>query len=225
MTRTTVQKVAVVLNGRFGPPERLLALLERADRVIAADGGANWLMDHGRAPDLLVGDLDSVRPEVLARLQAQGCQIQQHPPAKDETDAELALIAAAALGPQEIAILGALGGRIDHALANLALLAMPALRGIRVTIWDDTSAIWLAQDETEIEGAPGDTVSLLPWGGDARGIVTEGLAYPLRGETLRMGPSRGVSNMLEARSARVTLQEGSLLVVHTPQNSQEMRDD
>jgi thiamine pyrophosphokinase len=224
MTRAAIQRVAVVLNGHLGPPERLLALLDCADRIVAADGGANWLLEQGRTPDLLVGDLDSVRPEVLAWLQARGCQIQRHPPQKDETDAELALAAAAALEPQEIAILGALGGRMDHALANLALLAMPALRGIHVRIWDDTSLIWLVQDESEIEGAPGDLVSLLPWGGDARGIVTEGLAYPLQGETLRMGPSRGVSNVLVGRRARVRLQAGSLLVVHTPRNGPEKQD-
>ncbi len=213
--------VAVALNGQFSPAPRLLALLDRADRVIAADGGANWLLAHGRPPDLLVGDMDSVRPEVLQQLQAQGCQIQRYPAQKDETDAELALAAAAALAPHEIAILGALGGRVDHTLANLALLAMPALAGIHTRIWDDTSVLWLAQGMTEFQGAPGDTVSLLPWGGDARGVVTEGLAYPLRGETLPMGPSRGVSNVLAAPRARITLRAGRLLVVHTPQDSQE----
>jgi thiamine pyrophosphokinase len=216
MATAPVRIVAVALNGAFAPRPRLLALLARADRIIAADGGANWLAAQGHTPHLLVGDMDSVEPGVLARAQAKGCQIQRHPAHKDETDAELALAAAAALRPQEIAILGALGGRMDHALGNLALLGMPALRGILVRIWDATSVIWLAEGETEIQGAPGDTVSLIPWGGDAEGIATEGLAYPLRGEALRVGPSRGISNVLVGERARVTLQAGRLLVVHTP---------
>ena len=167
-------------------------------------------------PHLLVGDLDSISPEALAYCEAQGTRIVRHPPEKDETDAELALLEACRLGATHIILLGALGGRVDHALANIQLLAMPESSACQARIFDGASYLWLAQRLTEIRGEPGDVVSLIPWGGDVEGIVTEGLYYPLRDEPLRVGPARGVSNVLTDPIARVTMRAGRLLVVHTP---------
>ncbi len=211
-----VKRIVIVVNGRFAHEERLLAVLDSADCIIAADGGANWLDAHGRTPHRIVGDMDSVDPALLTRLEQNGCRVVRYPTHKDETDAELALATAAALDPAEIVILGALGGRIDHALGNLSLLSMPVLRGIAVYVFDGQSALWLATGCTEVLGNPGDVVSLIPWGGDACDIHTEGLAYPLRGETLPFGPSRGISNVLLGSSARISLGSGQLLVVNTP---------
>ncbi len=216
MAEESANCIVVMLNGVVRHEPRLPSILDRAEYIIAADGGAACLDALGYIPDLLVGDMDSVEPALLERLEDEGSSIQRHPAQKDETDAELALKAAAALSPHEIIVLGALGGRIDHALGNLALLAMPELDGIPTYVWDGLSLSWLVTESSEIWGTPGDTVSLIPWGGDAVGIVTEGLAYPLQGETLDMGPSRGISNVLAEVPARVTLQEGRLLVVHTP---------
>ncbi len=211
-----IKKVVVVVNGQFAHEERLLAILDSADCVIAADGGANWLAMHQRTPDRIVGDMDSVDPALLARLAESGCHVVRFPAHKDETDAELALAAAAALAPAEIVILGALGGRIDHTLGNLSLLSMPVLHGIAVSVFDGQSALWLATGRTAVRGKPGDIVSLIPWGGDACDIYTQGLAYPLQGETLPFGPSRGISNVLVGSCASISLGSGQLLVVHTP---------
>ncbi|MBM3190054.1 MAG: thiamine diphosphokinase, partial [Chloroflexi bacterium] len=130
---------------------------------------------------------------------------------------ELALLEAAAMGATRITLLGALGGRVDHQIANLMLLAMPQLAGIETVIYDGRSRVLLADGEATLRGEVGDTVSLIPLGGDAEGIETSGLQYPLRDETLRFGPARGVSNVLVAPIARITARSGRLLVVHTPQ--------
>jgi len=212
-------RVVVVMNGAFAHIERLFAVLDTADCVIAADGGANWLADHGRLPDILVGDLDSVHPEVLQQVELSGRKVLRYPQHKDETDAELALAAAAATEPGEIILLGALGGRIDHTLGNLSLLNMEALRSLNVRIYDGLSVVWLVTDHSDISGMAGDLVSLIPWGGDAHRVRTEGLAYALRGETLPFGPSRGISNSLTAEHARVSLAGGQLLIVHTPRSA------
>ncbi|MBC7235671.1 MAG: thiamine diphosphokinase [Chloroflexi bacterium] len=217
VSRGHVVHVVVVANGVFRYPQRLRSLLDSADMIIAADGGANWLYEQGLKPNLLVGDMDSVRPEVLAALERAGCAIRRHPAAKDETDTELALLAAAACRPLCVTILGALGGRIDHELANLFLLAMPQLADIETVLFDGVSFLRLCRRRCVIEGEVGDTVSLLPLAGDAGGIVTEGLAYPLRGETLYLGPARGVSNVLTEARAEVRLETGLLIVIHTPQ--------
>ncbi|MFN3373200.1 MAG: thiamine diphosphokinase [Chloroflexus sp.] len=189
--------------------------LAAAERLIAADGGGTALFAHGYTPHLLIGDLDSITPEVLAAYQAQGVAIERYRPDKDETDLELALLAAVKLGASQIDVLGALGGRWDQSLANVALLGMAELRERQVRLIDQSQQIWLVRDESEIPGAVGDTVSLLPFGGDAHGITTEGLAYSLRNGSLLHDRARGVSNVITATPARVQVRNGVLLIVWT----------
>ena len=217
--------VVVVANGELLHPMRLLSVVDGADAVIAADGGANWLCTQNRVPNLVVGDMDSVSPEVLRYLAQHNCTLQRHEPTKDETDTELALKAAAALGAARITILGALGGRIDHALANVSLLAMPELEGIDVVIFDGLSFLSMARGGvSSIAGRAGDIVSLIPWGGDAKGVTTEGLQYSLDDALLRGGAARGVSNVLLESVGRVALRQGHLLIVHTPSRDPEPLD-
>lgn len=208
--------VAVVLNGEFGNPQRLIAMTQGADVVVAADGGASWLVQQGLTPDVVVGDMDSLDPKLASELEAHCTRLVRHSCAKDQTDAELALLEAVDLGARRITVLGALGGRVDHALANVHLLLMPQLSGVHTVLFDGTSYLWVTRDRTEIRGVTGDTVSLIPLGGDATGVETDGLAYPLRGETLHCGAARGVSNILSEPIAHVTLRSGALLVVFTP---------
>ncbi len=140
------------------------------------------------------------------------------PGPKDETDLELALGYAAGQGAQDIVILGALGGRLDHTLANVLLLTLPVLAGLQVRIAaGEQEALLVRGGETlALEGNAGDLVSLLPLGGDARGVTTNGLAWALRDDTLRFGSSRGVSNEMTAATARIQVEEGYVLVVHAP---------
>lgn len=212
----TADHIVVVANGEFAPAERLLVLIDAADQVIAADGGANALAQYDRYPDVLVGDLDSINPEVLARIADGACRLLRHPTSKDETDTELALLEAVRLGARRITLLGALGGRIDHALANVLLLTLPALAGCMVQVYDGRSFLLLVREHCEVHGHPGDLLSLIAINGDALGIRTEGLQYPLRDEPLRFGPARGISNVLLGKVARVQLRAGMLLLIHTP---------
>lgn len=188
-------------------------LLARADLLIAADGGGNALADAGVQPHAVIGDLDSLRPAAAEAFAAAGCAIVRHPPDKDETDLELALLYAVGRGATRIDVLGALGGRWDQGLSNVALLALPELEGLRVRLLDRTQEAYLARGDTPIPGAAGETVSLLPVGGPARGVTTRGLLYPLADAELRFERSRGVSNLIVAPPAQVTVREGLLLVV------------
>ncbi len=191
------------------------ALLLAADQLIAADGGGNALHDAGLHPHLLIGDFDSLAPEALAAFVAAGSHVRHYPPAKDETDLELALLAAVELGADQIDLLGTMGGRWDQALANVNLLALPELLGRRVRMLDEQQEAYLARGTTPISGGPGETVSLLPLGGPACGVTTRGLAYPLDEAELPFERSRGVSNLIVAPPAEVRVREGLLLVVHT----------
>jgi thiamine pyrophosphokinase len=220
------------------------------ERVIAADYGAHTARAWGWPVHMLIGDLDSLPADEEAELEAVGVPVITAPREKDETDLELALAHALEEGAREIVICAALGGRVDHLLANVLLLARPELAGIPALIADGPATLRLmrggdaeawqgggakergtvsaAQPGThpgpeeggaggahlELEGASGDLLSLLPVGGDAVGVTTRGLAYPLHNETLYLGRGRGVSNVFEAGRGDIWLRAGLLLVIH-----------
>ncbi len=191
---------------------------DRIDLVVAADGGARHAAALGRRIDKWVGDGDSIDPGDLARLAADGVRIERSPVDKDETDAELAVLAVVRADPARITILGALGGRrLDHELGNIWLLAHPALAGRPACLLGARTRIRLAgPGRTDLSGRVDDLVSLLPFGGDVLGITTVGFRYPLHDEPLRSGPSRGMSNVRTDAAAALDIRSGQLLVVETP---------
>ncbi len=154
-------------------------------------------------------------------MEADGVPIERHAVAKDASDTELALAGVLAAGADEVVILGALAGpRLDHQLANVMLLADPQLSHVpdlRIVRGGTVVRALHAGDSLALEGAPGDLVTLLPIGGDAVGVRTAGLRYPLNGEVLSIGRSRGLSNVVVEPPASVSLERGSLLVVETQQ--------
>ncbi len=194
---------------------------EGASLVIGADGGALRAIEAGLQPDLVVGDADSLGVDGLARVRGAGIAVELATTSKDESDLELAVVAAVARGATRVTLLGALGGpRFDHALANAWLLAHPALAGRPAVLVDGSTRVQLLDASAgptgvTLTGRPGDLVSLFPLGADALGVATEGLAYPLRDEPLRFGPARGLSNVRSGPLARVSLRTGRLLVVET----------
>ena len=189
--------------------------------VLAADGGARKAVELGLAPRVVIGDGDSLAAAEVAELRARGTEVLLFPAEKDESDTELALREAVARGAHRILVLGSFGGtRLDHALANVALLALPELEGRDVALSDGTSTVRLigradGPGELRITGASGELVSLFPLDPTVEGIVSAGLRYPLHDESLRIGPSRGLSNELVGPEARIATRRGRLLVVHT----------
>ncbi len=201
----------IVANGEMQAHARLRDIWQRADLRIAADGGArNARLFLERAPHIIIGDMDSVDDETRGWLKQNASEIIQHPRAKDETDLELALQLAQERGADEITILGAQGGRVDHFLANVMLLTQsPNLK-----IVDSASEIWIGQGNDAIHGKKGDTVSLVPLDKTVEGITTKGLEYPLHDETLERGSTRGISNVMLSERATVIWDYGTLLLVH-----------
>ena len=208
-------KAAIVANGELRDHPRLVEIWRTADLRIAADGGAVNARKHlVLAPHVLIGDFDSVDETTREWCIQAHAELIQHPREKNETDLELAIDLAVAHGATDIAILGALGGRFDQMLANTFLLIKPGLAHITTRIVDSDFDAWLAWDHTSIHGKIGETLSLIPMTDHVDGIVTNGLRYPLRNETLFLGSPRGVSNELVEENAAVTFQNGLLLVVH-----------
>lgn len=194
------------------------------EAVIAADGGLARAATAGLQPSMLVGDLDSLDASRIAAAEAAGLPIRRADRDKDESDAELALLEAVAQGATRVTLLGAFGGpRLDHALANLWLLAHPALAGVDLVLLDArTRASLVAAPQPDgapvtrpLPGPVGATLSLLPLGGEVHGITTRGLRYPLADEALVIGPARGLSNVRVSPDAAVTVREGRLLVLES----------
>lgn len=212
----------VLADGSSGPVEALDAAWpgwsDGIDWVVAADGGARHAAALGRPLDLWVGDGDSLGEDGIAELAAAGIPIRRLAVDKDESDTELALLAAIEAGARRITILGALGGaRFDHGLANVWLLADPRLAGCDVRIVAAASRIRLiGPGRHDLGGRIGDLISLMPFGGDAGRVTSIGLRYPLRAEPLPLGPSRGLSNVRDAGDASIELEAGRLLVAETP---------
>ncbi len=201
----------IVANGELNSNARLREMWQRADLRIAANGGArNARGKLELAPHVVIGDFDSMDEITRGWLEKNQTEFIQHPIAKDETDLELALNLAKLRGAEQVTILGALGGRPDQFLANVLLLT----RMSGLVIADAMSEMWVATERATIRGEIGDTVSLIPLDVQVEGIVTDQLQYPLRGETLTRGSTRGVSNRMLAKRAEVKWKNGWLLVVH-----------
>ncbi len=208
----------IFANGDLNPGPLVDYVLQDAGDAltIAADGGARHMLALGLAPQVVIGDMDSLSETELAHCAALGAAILRYPPAKDETDLELALLYAAGRGAETVRVIGAMGGRLDQTLANILLLTLPVLRGRDVRLVAGRQAAWLLwPGQHRLDGQIGDTLSLIPLGGEAAGVATDGLAYPLRDETLLFGPARGISNVFSADAAAVRFSAGMLLVVHT----------
>ncbi len=216
------KRAIILANGDVEQPElmkRRIAALGTA-QVIVADGGLRHATALGLKVDALIGDLDSIDEKALSSLKLAGVQIIQRSADKDETDLELALLYAVEAGAQRVAVLGALGDRLDMTIANVLLLTHPAMEGATIELWQGEQTAWLIRPPGgKIPGQVGDTLSLIPLGIPAQGITTHNLAFPLQDEDLVTGPARGISNRLTGRTAQVKLSSGLLLAVHTPRRA------
>jgi thiamine pyrophosphokinase len=194
-------RAIIFANGVLSHPHQIQSLVEADDYIIAADGGTHHALQIGIVPNVIIGDLDSLAPADKAQIENAGGEIIPFSPRKDETDLELALRHAVEKGATDIVLIAALGGRVDQTVANLFLLSLPELAGRNVSIVEGNQTIFLIRDTSSITGSPGDTVSILPIGGDAVGVSNQGFEWPLRDETLPSGSSRGVSNVLRRHQA------------------------
>jgi thiamine pyrophosphokinase len=164
-------------------------------------------------PQVIIGDMDSLPPEILQRCEEMGSRIIRHEREKMETDTQLALEYACRFHPDEIRIYGGLGGRIDHALANISLLLPAASKGVTAKLVDEWCEVFVITQTTTMEGIAGQTVSLFPLSALVQGINLEGFEYPLSGGTMEIGAPYGISNRLQADKGVITIGSGCLLVV------------
>jgi len=207
--------IFIISGGELDDPSFLEEQAEKRapSAVICADGGARRLKDTGIVPTLIVGDMDSLDQQSRRLYESMGARLVRHQRQKNETDTELALRAAFAMEPSEIWIWGALGHRIDHTLANISLLVQGLRRGIDVRIVDRWCEVFLVHRRTVLDGEVGQTVSLLPFGGDVSGITLTGFEYPLTKARMEIGSPYGISNRLTQRQGIIDVEAGYLIAV------------
>ena len=184
--------------------------------MIAAYSGLVHASALGLAVDVLVGDLDSASADAVRAAEAAGVRVERHPTAKDATDLELALDYALASGARRVTVVSGGGGeRLDHHLAELVLLASERYASLRLDarIGSARAAAIHGGDDVSLAGTPGAVITLLALGGPATGVTATGVRWPLCGDTLHPGSTRGVSNEIVSSPVRIQLAAGNLLAV------------
>ncbi|MEJ7842284.1 MAG: thiamine diphosphokinase [Rubrobacter sp.] len=208
-------RAAVFLNGSPDPPDLLRRVAVRADLVVAADGGALHALSAGIVPDLVVGDLDSLGEEGTRRVERLGASLERHPAKKDKMDGHLALLAARERGATDLHFLCATGGRPDAVFALPHLLLAAERMGIRATVIAGWGEMFVVEDDFRaVWGRPGESVSVFPVSGAAKGVTLEGFEYPLEGATVEADDTLGFHNELLREEARVAVEKGALFVIH-----------
>jgi thiamine pyrophosphokinase len=210
-----VNRSAVIFSGGNTPQESRALVFEDAF-IIAADSGLHAALALGVDVDLLIGDLDSADPTAVAEARRAGAAVDVHPADKDATDLELALEAAADRGSTRVRVIGGSSlDRIDHFIANALLLTADRFAHLTLDWWIEDARVTIVRREMTLTGNPNDLVTILATGGPAMGITTTGLKWPLCDEDLTPGSTRGVSNQMVEGSATITVEKGTILVIHT----------
>jgi thiamine pyrophosphokinase len=183
------------------------------DLVVAVDNGLDRVRQLGLAPDVVIGDMDSVTPGLLEQYPAT--PVIRHPGEKNETDTELAALWALEQGVGHIIICNNLEGRFDHALALIQNMDLVTSKGVDCKIESATQQVFFLEKETILRGLKGAWLSLLAWGGVSHLADSQGLQYPLHRLELRTELSRGISNRIVEDEARIGLASGRILAIIT----------
>lgn len=209
-------RAVVFINGIIDDYSAFSRWIHAADYFVAADGGAHHALALGCRLDALVGDLDSLEPEIVERLAGAGVELIRYPVTKNQTDLELAIEFALRQDVEEVLLLGAVGGRLDQTLANLLILAQREWP-VQLTLVERNQVAQLLRPGQTLllQACPGDTVSVLPVSDTVTGITYTGMRYPLTNATLHLGSTRGISNEVATTPATVTIATGRLLIIQT----------
>ncbi|WP_180270679.1 thiamine diphosphokinase [Sporanaerobium hydrogeniformans] len=205
-------KILILTNGEYGD-YAFCENTEVYDCIVCADNGLKHAKRLQLKPDYIVGDLDSCSKEDWLYYKEQGVHVDVYPSQKNETDTEIAVEKAIALGGTEIDIWGGLGSRFDHTLANVHLLLGALRRGVKLRLCNPQNTVQLMDKKLRIQGKKGDILSLLPLTPLVRGVYTTNLAYAVCGGSFEIGKPYGVSNVFLEEWVEVSIEEGLLLVI------------
>lgn len=209
-------KICILLNGEIKDYEYInkIILNNNYDYIIGSDGGANHAYKMNIVPDYIIGDLDSINNNIIDYYKNKNVKFEKFPTKKDETDTELCIELSKKLQAKEIHLIGALGGRIDHTIANINLLYYIRKRGIKPKIISDKEEIYIAMcEEVNVYGEVGNTISIIPIKSDAKGISLKNLEYPLDNYNMEFSSPLGISNVMIDTYCSVKVNEGTLIII------------
>ena len=210
-----MENILIIANGSIDP-KLWAARINPYPLVICADGGTRFALENGITPHLVVGDLDSLEKKYQDILFSGNFNLDIHPMEKDASDFEIALERALEYHPSSVVVMGGWGTRWDHSLINLHLLSRFTTPALTIKMVDrfNTAQVVVPGKTLDIRGSQGDCLSLIPLSPSVKGVHSRGLSYPLKGRDLAFGTSLPVSNSLNEDRVRVSIEEGSLLVIH-----------
>lgn len=204
----------ILANGEYGEVDAYQNLFRSGDVVLCADGGANYAYELGLIPDIIIGDMDSILPEVKCFFAAKNVSMRQFSRDKDFTDTQLALDIAQEWGATEILMLGTLGKRLDHTLSNLYYGMELVQKGIKLTHYTPESWVHIINQDIEIVGSRGDIVSVVALTQEARGVSEVGFDFALDNAVLEKSKPYAISNRLTEGKGKVSVHQGILAVIH-----------
>ncbi len=204
------KKCIVWANGKSPKKKTIQKLISLGyDTIICADGGANSAYCYGFAPDYIVGDFDSVKPEVLKKFKEKAEII--HIKRQNDTDVEKALKLAIKKKFVKVALIGSTGDRIDHSLCNLGLL-LKYFGKIDLKLIHEKSVAYVRSGEYSFQAKAGETISIYAFDEKTK-ITSKGLKYPLRKLSLPFGQKESTSNEAVSENVELKIEDGKALIV------------
>ncbi|TCT16951.1 thiamine pyrophosphokinase [Natranaerovirga pectinivora] len=185
------------------------------DYTMVVDGALDIIKDSQVKVDLIIGDLDTVDENLVLQFRDKGVEVIQFSPDKDYSDTHLALIKALELNASDITIVGGIGTRMDHTLANIHTLMIPTEKNIPCRIVNENNIIQCTNNTLALENTFGEYISLIPLTTEVSGISSKGLKYSLDNDKLVIGASIGISNEIIDKNAFITIKEGILIVIQS----------
>lgn len=207
-------KYVVMANGHYGNLDFYKNIFSGDEIILCADGGANYAYQLNLLPAAIIGDMDSILPEVKQYFVDREVELKKYPRRKDFTDTQLVLTKACEMGASEILLLGTLGKRLDHTMSNLYCALELVQKGIKISYLSPRGYIYLVNKEIIITGEVGDLISVLALSEEARGVTTDGFEFPLDHVVLEKRNPYAISNVLTENKGIISLDEGVLAVFH-----------
>ena len=205
-------KALIISSGTITDYCRLEWLLKDSDFVICADGGMNHLVNVNTLPNLVIGDLDSIKKEALDLIKYNNIPIEKYSTVKDTTDTGLALEYLIEGKYNEITMIGVTGTRQDHTTANIFLLDYLNKKGIKGRIVDDNNIIYLIDDYIELDYVVDSYVSIIPITDGGITVSLSGFYYNLNNTEIEFGSTYGISNRIVEKKGRISIHKGKALI-------------
>lgn len=204
----------ILANGEYGEIEAYRNIFKDGDVILCADGGANFAYEMGLMPAYIIGDLDSIRPEVKEYYETCQVEFKKYSSHKDFTDMQLVLSTALEQGADEMLLLGTLGKRLDHTLANLYSGIDLVKQGIKLSHFTPEGWVYIINQDIIIEGNPGDIVSVMTLTDEAHGVSEVGFEYAPTDAEMEKSKPYAISNVLAGQQGTIGVQTGILAVFH-----------